>query len=541
MVLHCNCSQRLVRVRTPFGRRKGSVLEALERILDRIGRHPVASFVGFLLVYLVYFFSVRAIGLPGVVTDDFREVVLAQDWAGGYIARQPPLYTWIVVAIGKVLGHESAYLHLLRFSLIGCFLTIAFLLARRLFSDGVVQVFAALSFLLIYQIGFMWQQMYTHTGLLQIAILGTVWALIRLVDRATIANATIFGLFLGLGMLAKHSFFAFLAILTMALLTERKLVRDIPYRLLPVSIAIALLLYSPYLAFLLSTQDSVAAEVNDTLLGTRPYLENLLFGLWKIPATVAGFLMPLMAFAIVLFLPSLRGKGPMASLSAEAQRGITWSRVLGFAALYGVAILFVGLIGFNMQNFEERHMQALLLTAPFWLAGRLVLFQPGRWRMIAGFAAIALVTLVVMVIRVGEALSSEEPFCTQTCQELRALTRPALADTVKASGFDAGTIIVADPRIGGNLRMPFPDDRVLSLTLPLFRPQTREGADCVLVWSSTNTAALVLPAAPASMGSIKPLMGSMIASRPAGYRSRRGNNPIYWHSQLLDPASEICR
>ena len=68
-----------------------------------------------------------------------------------------------------------------------------------------------------------------------------------------------------------------------------------------------------------------------------------------------------------------------------------------------------------------------------------------------------------------------------------------LAQQIRAGGFTGGTIIIDFRRyqIGGNLRIKFPDSRVISTKFPYYVPPPRQpGGQCLLIWNAAEHMAL---------------------------------------------------
>jgi len=63
--------------------------------------HTLASprgFLVFITLLLVVLGVLRATLFPGTGGDDGEQLIFAQEFAWGYQARNPPLYTWLVIA-----------------------------------------------------------------------------------------------------------------------------------------------------------------------------------------------------------------------------------------------------------------------------------------------------------------------------------------------------------------------------------------------------------------------------------------------------------
>jgi hypothetical protein len=59
-----------------------------------------------------------------------------------------------------------------------------------------------------------------------------------------------------------------------------------------------------------------------------------------------------------------------------------------------------------------------------------------------------------------------------------------IAAALRTAGFRHGTIVAGEGPLGGNLRLHFPDSRVIRLTNPDFLPPGGDAGSCVIVWEA---------------------------------------------------------
>ncbi len=69
-----------------------------------------------LAAYLMVLFVVRAYLFPGASEDDAEQLFVAQAFAWGYKPKQPPLYTWLVLASQWILGVGIPAVSMVKFS-----------------------------------------------------------------------------------------------------------------------------------------------------------------------------------------------------------------------------------------------------------------------------------------------------------------------------------------------------------------------------------------------------------------------------------------
>ena len=101
----------------------------------------------------------------------------------------------------------------------------------------------------------------------------------------------------------------------------------------------------------------------------------------------------------------------------------------------------------------------------------------GRWLAVA-----ALIVLVSLGLRIYIQLAGGDR-CSGRCRSLTPFA--GLSSGLQQAGFTRGTIVTDDLHLGGNLRIRFPQARVVEVTAPpgVFGPPT-DGGQCMLVWNT---------------------------------------------------------
>ena len=61
---------------------------------------------------------IRATLFPGTGGDDGEQLIFSQFFAWGYQVRNPPLYTWLVMAVSQVTGPNLWAVNIVKFSLL---------------------------------------------------------------------------------------------------------------------------------------------------------------------------------------------------------------------------------------------------------------------------------------------------------------------------------------------------------------------------------------------------------------------------------------
>ncbi|MEJ0068755.1 MAG: hypothetical protein WDO24_08555 [Pseudomonadota bacterium] len=152
--------------------------------------------------------------------------------------------------------------------------------------------------------------------------------------------------------------------------------------------------------------------------------------------------------------------------------------MLAGALAIGIGLLVLTVLIAEVTYFKDRRMHALLLTAPLllflWLDHRAV--EAWRLRWLAG--AVGAVVAIVFVILLGQALV--EPYMCRRCWLHMPL--PAFEQAIRESGFERGTIVSDEEHVGGNLRLGFPNARVLTPAYPTLDVPSVGGGGCLLAW-----------------------------------------------------------
>jgi hypothetical protein len=175
-------------------------------------------------------------------------------------------------------------------------------------------------------------------------------------------------------------------------------------------------------------------------------------------------------------------------------------------------------------------MHPALMALPIWLFALLERARPAPRALLTYGLVIVLLIAVVFAARVYRYAHGAD-----SCGKCRDLVPFAeLAEELKQAGFSQGTIVADGMHIGGNLRVAFPDSRVIDPAFPLDHwPGPAGNGMCLAVWQaalprSAERAAVVrqflvdaldvAPAAPRAEGVVDAVMVNSASRRYAlGY------------------------
>jgi hypothetical protein len=435
----------------------------------------------FICAYLVIHFAVRMAMWPTLGLDDAEQALFAQQFAWTYRYRAPPLFTWALVALDRLGRVDIVTISLLRYSLLGITFGCIYLTARRLLTDLRLAALSAYSFVAIYVFAYYSHHDLTHTTTLS-AMLALAWyVFVRLAASPGPGWYVALGATVGLGLLAKWNFVMFAAALPLACLLRpgfRQLVLT-PKLLLAGGTAAVVVVPSVAAALRMGP---VAGEDLRTVLGSQSahLLRRIGEGSWELLAAVLVYPQPLLVIVLVLFAgPLMRGlragarhtgSGPL-----RPDAGLLgWTMVISIALHWGLVLAL------GATEFSERLMQPPLLILPVWLFMLIERGLPSD-RAINAFALLlAAIAAATLIARVAIYLRGAE-HCS-TCRSMVPFHE--LAQEMKSAGFQGGgTVLTKGFHIGGNLRVAFPEARIIDADYPPTAwPEPAGSNQCLLVW-----------------------------------------------------------
>lgn len=427
-------------------------------------------------LYLVAHVALRLWETPNIAKNDVQEAVAAQAWAWGYHPRNPPLHTWLLMSSYSVFGVRLLAHVILKYTLIALTLGFAYLCGRRLLSSPTLAALSALSLTLLAPFAWTAHTALTHTLLLAAMNFGTLWAAIRLSVSRRTSDYALFGIMIGLGFLAKYSFALFLLPLLAAMLTQAELRRALLNWRMVVTLAVALLLFAPHGLWMLDARFDFVQFLSEKQQSEnpQPYLAEVAKGLGAVLISALSFLAPMVLVFPIVFRRQLNAP----ALNAASP----WARATALIVVFGLGLLVLDVFVLRATQFEQRYMMCALLTAPLaaflWLDPR----NPTP-ASLAGFTiAMVVVAAVVFAGITGRALL-EHRSCNRCWEEMPATD---FAAALRQSGFVEGTIVADHYNVAGNMRLAFPDSRIVAANYFVAQPNRSADGQCLLVWNARN-------------------------------------------------------
>jgi len=259
------------------------------------------------LAYGLVYASMRLAISHNLPQDDVTANILAQTLEPGYVVRQPPLHEWLLWSLQRLTGPTLLSFLILKYGLLTATFVFLYFVAKRLFADPRWVAVAALSPLLLYQIGWNLHEGVTHTMPLICAVAASMWSFMRLAERGTTADYILFGLVAGLGLISKYSFAGFLfVLLASALLQPALRARLLDWRMV-LAVAAGAVVTAPIVYWLIAGRHDLVALYNEAVAPkTTSRLAATLIGLGKAIYAPLAFLFPLDVILPVLFPRMLR-------------------------------------------------------------------------------------------------------------------------------------------------------------------------------------------------------------------------------------------
>jgi 4-amino-4-deoxy-L-arabinose transferase-like glycosyltransferase len=410
--------------------------------------------------------------------DDARETLLAQTLAWGYLPRQPPLYNWLVWGAFQVLGVGPAGLALVKYVLLFLTYLFVYLAGRRIVADGRLAALGALCLWAVVPLNWVAHEELTHSIAALAAAAASFYLALRLLASGHPGLHLALGVALALGLLAKFSFALFAGALLLALLSLPEGRRRLAGPGVFLTLGALVLLPLPYVTWLaaqpLSLPAMYAEEVQGEGLG---YLPGVASGLYYLARMILYYVTPLWLVFLLAFGPrAFAGPAPAAPTPALA----TGRQLLARFFLAEGGLLLAGILVGGVAYLKFRWLVPAFFLLPLLGLARLEgsgLEDHRIRRLAVWLLAVELVVVVAFAVNIWRGDRFGRP---------TRLNAPydEIAAALRVAGFRRGTIVAGEGPLGGNLRLHFPDSRVIRLTNPDYLPPVGEAGSCVIVWAA---------------------------------------------------------
>lgn len=449
--------------------------------------YSVPGVIAVVAAYSVLHVTARLMASANLGEDDPREAVLIQTLEPGYLQRQPPLYDWALWLLEQITGPGALPFQILKYSLLTATCAFIFASARRATRGDAFWAFLSVeSLALIYQISWRFHEGFTHAVGAMCAVAATLWAMLRLMEGRHGGDYALFGLIAGLGLLTVTTFWVFLAALIIAASLQPAGRRAVMAPAFGLSLAVALAIAAPWFVWLSGTPGGLGAILPSLAIGQPGYTRDALTGLGRALTQPVLYLAPLI-FLYPLFFPAFtRTAWQAARGMRDVPRHADPERLILHLTLLNMAALVLGAVLFGIDDYPTHALMPLFLVTSIWLTAQARKAARGGAE-IRRFVRVAIGIAVFAFVARAANMYVQEPVC-KLCRW--GTPYEALAGAIKARGFTAGTLLVHDDELAGNLRRFFPDARVVIAGSRYYAPPRRPEEDAasagptVLVWEA---------------------------------------------------------
>ena len=431
-----------------------------------------SNVIAFLVLYCAVHFLIRYLLSPNFTLDESEQMLFGQSLQWGYHFHHPPLITWLSWGTLTATNNSRAALFLLKYLIMAVGLVAYFAAARIVIRDVRMAALATFGLLTTFVIGFLPHVDVMHIILLTTMLAAFLWIGGRVITNGNPRDYLLLAAVTGLGILSNYVFLVLPAAFTIAVVLTPRFRARIKIGPLLLSIVLTLAMIAPYAWWSYTNEYSLFALAETITKGHGPEFSpiNRFLG-------TGDLVWALISFGLVLIFPLLYWPACKKLTSADRDDR-DWLRLYAITMIAGVLIMFVAVFFVGTEAFEARWMHQVAMPLPIYLFLRArIAGVDARANKI--FAAIAL-TIALLVVGARVYIFETHANDCKECREYWPMQSYARA--FQRVGFDHGTILAETYDLGGNLRGPFPQARVVTPGYPVqvFGPLV--AGPCLLVW-----------------------------------------------------------
>jgi 4-amino-4-deoxy-L-arabinose transferase-like glycosyltransferase len=403
--------------------------------------------------------------------DEAEQLYFAQVLSAGYSA-QPPLYTWILWCIVQIVGVNVGSLIVLQIGILTAQCALMFAISKRFLSNHITRWLAVFASLLLVPV-FGWEvtRQLTHTSLMSVISLLTVWVVLRIREEEDLRDYALLGICFALGMLSKYNYVLVLLALCVSGWTVDSFRRCMLTTKMLLAFGIAGLLLLPHLNWLIHHWSEVLNYTSGIAkMDSQTSWAKGIFQ-WGI-----AILHGVGLLALCWWLLFRHHWSKQISRKSDNQRWLERLLLIGFGC-YLILVLL------GAKNIRAHWFGPFLLLFPIWQFTQLrrLSIPPRKYYWYTGILLVGAMSM--LTLRVARVAIGWEDGKYQTRDYLYDL----IAKQVDSSGIRLSRIVVDDPVIAGYQRLHFPQIPVDCLQYPSLPIDSKDHLSLLLVWDATWT------------------------------------------------------
>ncbi|HET6198312.1 MAG TPA: glycosyltransferase family 39 protein, partial [Acetobacteraceae bacterium] len=370
-----------------------------DNAVNRLGRYLLSPSVFRVAIagYLLVVFAERVLLFSGGSNDDNEQLLYSQSLEPGYGLRNPPLYTWLVVAFTHMFGAHLAAVLAVKFLLLGGTFFALLKVAKLMAADAAWATAAAAAPLGMYILA--WDAALNFSGsvLLICVCVATFWCLLEIERTGRFGWYAALGLSIGAGCLTKYNYLIFCGALFIAAMFDagfRRRLRN--WRTAALAVAVPLVL--PFALFAFGHAGTPGQFGAAPVVGKAlpvPYAAAM--SLRQTAAFAFDFLSPLLLLLPAFFPAACR---PRPADLPPALRLVGRMLAIQLAAFL-LYFFFAYASGFGTAAIH-RHLFFVFILAPLWFIARaswINRFAPALPYFAAALAALAVLAPVALAVK----------------------------------------------------------------------------------------------------------------------------------------------
>jgi len=443
--------------------------------------------------------------------DETEQLVYAQVLRPGYGA-QLPLYVWLQYLSFSLFGVNIFALSILKYTLLFSTYVCVMKIAGKALHDRMGVTIATLSLFLIPQVVWESYRTLSNTVLATFMAALTLLLFLRLREKPTYVNYILFGTAVGLGMLSKYNYAIFFVAIIAAGIATPDFRKTVLAGRSALSLMVMFFITAPPYIWIAGNLDKATASTKKLqALGGGTMLHDYLSGFGSILAAAVGYFWPI----LIVFGAFFSLSRPLRATAPDESTHVFLGRTL----MASLAVCSILILFFRVTYFKERWLQPFLFFLPIffmhYLSPRI---DNKRFRWLLALTVIPAV-LAMLTFSGSVIMASKTNKETRLSPPYRAMAAHILND-----GFDGGTIITDDHRIGGNFRLFFKGSPVLVPGM-MEMPIRRENPTLIL-WNAERSEA----PPERLMAWAEELLGTRLETSEARYVEKP---VLYWEGKTM--------